>query len=68
MLKTIMWYQLFFEQSIMTFIMSTISSPIYKKKLSQQEFKYLGVCFKFIKFIPRNIPWNIKMRILFRGI
>jgi len=41
MLKTIMWYQLFFEESIMTFIMSTISDPIYKKKLSQQEFKYL---------------------------
>jgi len=33
MLKTIMWYQLFFEQSIMTFIMSTISGPIYKKKI-----------------------------------
>jgi len=41
MLKTIMWYQLFFEESIMTFIMFTISGPIYKKKLSQQEFKYL---------------------------
>jgi len=27
------------------------------------------VCFKFTKFIPKsNIPWNIKMGILFQSI
>jgi len=50
-------------------------ASLFEFGLCPQLFIWLGlcpigcVCFKFIKFILRNnIPWNIKMRILFQGI